>query len=128
MRIEQLNHVSLRTTQLDTMIDWYTKVLGMRIGDRPNFSFPGVWMYAGDNAAVHLIGIEGAPGVGSEVKLKLEHFAFAATGGAEFEAELRAAGEEYKRSDIAEFNLYLINIWDPDGNHIHVDFHLDETV
>ena len=126
MRIEQLNHVNLRTTQLDAMIDWYTNVLGMRSGDRPNFSFPGAWMYAGDNPVVHLIGIEGEPGVGSEVALKLEHFAFAATGGAEFEAKLRADGTKYRRSDIAEFNIYLINIWDPDGNHIHVDFHLDE--
>ena len=126
MRIEQLNHVSLRTTQLDAMIDWYTNVLGMRSGDRPNFPFPGAWMYAGDNAAVHLVGIEGAPGVGSEAALKLEHFALSATGGVEFEARLRAVGAKYRRSDLPEINLYLINLWDPDGNHIHVDFHLDE--
>ena len=126
MRIEQLNHVNLRTTQLDAMIDWYTNVLGMRSGDRPNFPFPGAWMYAGDTAAVHLVGIEGAPGVGSEVALKLEHFALSATGGVEFEARLRAVGAKYSRTDLPEINLYLINLWDPDGNHIHVDFHLDE--
>ena len=54
MRIEQLNHVNIRTTQLDAMIEWYTNVLGMRSGDRPNFPFPGAWMYAGDSAALHL--------------------------------------------------------------------------
>jgi len=126
MGIEQLNHVNLRTTQLDAMIDWYTNVLGMRSGDRPNFPFPGAWMYAGDNAAVHLVGIEGAPGVGSEAALKLEHFALSATGGVEFEARLRAVGAKYSCTDLPESNLYQINLWDPDGNHIHVDFHLNE--
>ncbi len=126
MKIEQISHVNIRTTQLDAMIDWYTNVLGMRNGDRPNFSFPGAWLYGGDNPDVHLIGIEGTPGVGSEVELKLEHFGFTASGGAEFVAKLDAAGDKYTRYDIPDFNLYLINLWDPDGNHLHLDFHLDE--
>jgi len=126
MKLEQLSHVNLRTTQLDAMIDWYTDFLGMHSGDRPNFSFPGAWMYVGDNAVVHLIGVEDESGVGSEEPLKLEHFGFAATGGAEFEAKLRADDTKYSRNDIPDFNLYLINLWDPDGNHLHLDFHMDE--
>ena len=126
MRIEQLNHVNIRTTQLDVMVDWYTNFLGLSSGARPNFPFPGAWMYAGDTAIVHLVGIEGTPAVGAEVKLKLEHFSLTGTGGAEFEAKLRTEDIKYRRADIPEFNIYLINIWDPDGNHIHVDFHLDE--
>ena len=126
MRIEQLSHVNVRTTQLDVMIDWYTNVLGLKSGARPNFPFPGAWMYAGDNPIVHLVGIKGEPAVGSEVKLKLEHFSLFATGGAEFEAKLSAEGIKFKRAELPDFNLCLINIWDPDGNHIHVDFHLNE--
>jgi NADPH:quinone reductase-like Zn-dependent oxidoreductase len=41
MQIEKLDHVNLRTTQLDSMIDWYSNVLGMRSGDRPDFPFSG---------------------------------------------------------------------------------------
>ena len=64
--------------------------------------------------------------VGSEAELKLEHFAFSASGLAEFEAKLRALNIRHSRSEIGEINLCLINLWDPDGNHIHVDFPLDE--
>lgn len=126
MQIGKLDHVNLRTTQLETMIDWYSNILGMHSGDRPNFPFPGAWMYAGESAAVHLIGIDGAPGSGSEVDLKLEHFAFSATGGAKFEENLRAIGVQYQRIDLPEINIYQINLWDPDGNHIHVDFPVNE--
>ena len=126
MQIGKLDHVNVRTTQLDTMIDWYTDVLGMHKGDRPNFPFPGAWMYAGDAAVVHLIGIDGSPGTGSEVELKLEHFAFSATGRSEFEEKLKARDQQYRRADITDFNIIQINIWDPDGNHIHVHFPADE--
>lgn len=126
MQITKLDHVNLRTTQLDTMLHWYTNVLGLRNGFRPFFPFPGAWLYAGDTIVVHLVGIEGKPAVGSENELKLEHFAFSATEGDDFEAQLRVAGEKYKRVDLPEINLVLFNLWDPDGNHIHVDFSTSE--
>jgi len=126
MQIEKLDHVNIRTTQLDVLIDWYESVLGMRSGDRPNFPFPGAWMYAGDTVAVHLVGIDSAPGAGSDVELKLEHFAFSATGRAKFEENLRSKGENYRCNELADIKLVQYNVWDPDGNHIHVDFVIDE--
>ena len=126
MKINKLDHVNIRTTQLDAMIEWYSAVLGLTPSDRPNFSFPGAWMWAGDQPVVHLVGIEGDPAVGSEVRLKLEHFAFAATGGIAFEEKLKELGEPYNRNDLTSFNLVQFNVWDPDRNHIHVDFAVDE--
>ncbi len=126
MQLGKLDHVNLRTTQLDVLIEWYTRVLGMRVGDRPNFSFPGAWLYAGDAAAVHIVGIEGVAGVGSEAELRLEHFAFSASGRRAFETRLEQYGERFRRVDIPDFNIVQINIWDPDGNHIHIDFPADE--
>ena len=126
MQINRLDHVNVRTVQLDTMIDWYTNVLGMRKGERPNFPFPGAWIYAGDTAVVHLVHIDGSPAVGAESDLKLEHFALSASGLNEFEAKLQAQGERYQRSNLPELNLVQINVWDPDGNHIHIDFRAEE--
>ncbi len=126
MQIKKLDHVNVRTTQLDEMISWYTNVLGLRSGVRPNFSFPGAWMYAGDSAVVHLVGIDEPPATGSEVALKLEHFALSATDLASFESRLRATGEKFTRNDLPEVNLVQINLWDPDANHIHIDFQADE--
>lgn len=126
MAIERLDHINLRTTQLEVMVDWYTSVLDMRAGERPDFAFPGAWLYLGKSPVVHLIGIDGDPGVGSESPLKLEHFAFAATGLKKFEAKIQVMGLTCRRSDKPEFNLIQVNLWDPDGNHLHVDFPADE--
>jgi len=122
MRIGKLDHVNLRTAQLDKMIAWYRDILGMTSGERPDFPFPGAWLYVGDTAAIHLVGIEGPAGVGSEEKLKLEHFAFTATGAEAFEARLKDQGETYRKSSQPGSGIMSFNIWDPDGNHIHIDF------
>lgn len=126
MQIHKLDHVNVRTTRLDVMIDWYTRVLGMTSGYRPEFPFPGAWIYAGSHPCVHLVGTTGNPGVGAEASLKLEHFAFAAQGLAEFESRLQQTDEPYRRSELAEVGIVQINVWDPDGNHIHIDFPADE--
>ncbi len=127
MQLGKLDHVNVRTDNLEAMVKWYTEILGMRAGDRPNFPFPGAWMYAGDQAAVHLIGVGTDPGAGSEGDLKLEHFAFSATGMKDFEARLVAAGEKFERRDVPGGIITQYNIWDPDGNHIHVDFATSEA-
>jgi len=126
MIIKKLDHVNVRTAQLGAMIDWYTNILGMRAGNRPNFSFPGAWMYADDQALVHLVGVDRDPGAGSEAPLKLEHFALSATGRSEFEARLKSSGERFERNELPDFRITQINVWDPDGNHIHVDFASEE--
>ncbi|MGI9425251.1 MAG: VOC family protein [Hyphomicrobiaceae bacterium] len=122
MQLRKLDHVNVRTSNLEAMIAWYSDILGMRSGDRPNFAFPGAWMYVGDEPVVHLVGVEGTAGAGSEGDLKLEHFALSATGISEFEARLKAADETYQRRDVPGFGITQFNIWDPDGNHIHIDF------
>ena len=126
MQIGKLDHVNVRTTQLESMIDWYTRVLGLKQGERPPFSFGGAWMYAGATATVHLVDIDTPPATGSETSLKLEHFAFTATGHVEFEQKLKSLGEKYRSSKVPSINLLQYNVWDPDGNHIHIDFPADE--
>ena len=127
MGIQRLDHVNVRTAQLDVMIRWYDDVLGIKTGHRADFPFPGAWIYAGETAAVHLIEVAGDAGAGSEAKLKLEHFAFSATDLTGFLAHLDARGERYERSELPSEGLTQINVWDPDGNHIHVDFKSNET-
>lgn len=126
MQIGKLDHVNVRTSQLSSMIAWYTRILGMTQGYRPDFPFQGAWMYAGDTPAVHLIGVEEDGSIGSESRLKLEHFAFSATGAASFEEKLKALSEPFRCGEVKSERLIQYNVWDPDGNHIHVDFSTDE--
>src|SRR6218665_788960 len=62
MRVAQIDHFTLRVDQdmLPVLLDFYSRVLQLRAGARPAFSFPGYWLYAGDQALVHLVG--NAPG------------------------------------------------------------------
>ncbi|WP_147105285.1 VOC family protein [Tateyamaria sp. syn59] len=123
MTITRLDHVNLRTTRLAEMTRWYEEVLGLSAGARPDFSMDGAWLYAGDSAAVHLVAVEDDGAVGSDQPLKLEHFAFRARGdAADFQDRLQKHCIPFRKSKIDAMKLVAFNIWDPDGNHIHVDF------
>ncbi|MEM9060931.1 MAG: VOC family protein [Pseudomonadota bacterium] len=124
--VKRLDHVNVRTSRLDEMIHWYGEMLGMRSGPRPDFPFPGAWLYCGKDAAIHLIGVEAEPGSDAE-DLKLEHFALAATGIAELVERAKASGERFDIRKVPDFPIVQVNLWDPDGNHIHIDFHADEA-
>lgn len=124
--IKRLDHVNLRTGQLAVMIAWYRDVLGMQPGDRPNFPFNGAWMYAGTHALVHLVEREVAP-TGPQDDLHLEHVAFSATGLREMLARAEAAGARTRLAKVPGFPVVQLNIWDPDDNHLHVDFDPSEA-
>lgn len=119
--IEALDHINIRTHRLGPMIDWYREVLGMEPGPRPDFGFPGAWLYANGRALVHLVEVEAEPAEPGD-DLRLEHGAFAASGLERFLERLDARGERYRLVRIEDFGIVQVNVWDPDGNHLHVDF------
>ena len=88
MEIKKLTHVNIHTTNVERLVEWYDRVLGMRAGERPPFPFPGAWLYCGSQPAVHLVGVDRLPE--HEGTLKLEHFAFDAVDPPAF---LRLVGE-----------------------------------
>ena len=119
MQLGSLDHVNVRTAKVAEMRAWYVRVLGMVDGDRPNFPFPGAWLYTGNYPVVHLVGVKDDP---ANSDPKLEHFAFAATGLTSFKEKLEALGEKYDVRVVPGLGIVQFNIWDPDGNHIHIDF------
>lgn len=123
--IERLDHVNLQTVQLDTMIAWYTDILHLKQGYRPRFPFDGAWMYAGEVPVVHLVPVEVVPPEATD--LALEHAAFRASGLVAFIDRLKAAGEAYRLVRVPDIPLVQVNVWDPDGNHLHVDFDAAEA-
>jgi len=118
--IRRLDHVNVRTANLEGLVRFYTDVLGLERGERPPLGFPGAWMYAGDQAVIHLVGVEQPPH--PEGALRLEHFAFSASGLGEFLARLARLGIEFKQSRQVGTGNVVVNVRDPDGNRLHVDF------
>jgi catechol 2,3-dioxygenase-like lactoylglutathione lyase family enzyme len=123
--IEALDHINLRTARLEEMVEWYGRVLRMSPGPRPDFGFPGAWLYAGGHALVHLVAVASEPAAGDD--LKLEHGAFRARGISALIARLEASGEPYRAARVPGFPVVQVNVWDPDGNHLHIDFDLAEA-
>lgn len=123
MQVNRLDHVNVRTSNVAGMVKWYEEVLGMRSGPRPPFPFPGAWLYCGEQAAVHLVGVTAEPEARDP---KIEHYAFAATGLEGFLARLARDGIAHEPRKLPGFGIVQVNVWDPDGNHIHVDFPPEE--
>lgn len=124
--IKHLDHVNIRTANVPGLIDWYGRVLGLKTGPRPDFPFPGAWLYAGDHAIIHLVGRDEKP-TDPQEDLHFEHFAVAGTGLGTMLDALRASGERYAIGRPPGFPIVQVNLWDPDGNHLHVDFAADEA-
>ncbi len=117
--VVRLDHVNLRTRQLGAMVEFYTRVMGLTVGPRPDFGFPGCWLYCGGSAVVHLVGVD----EDIETKgLRIEHFAFSGQNMSEFVARLEREKIRYRIATVPGWPLVQVNLFDCDGNHLHVDF------
>jgi hypothetical protein len=72
---------------------------------------------------VHLVEVPKAP---TADEVRLEHFAFRSFGFAPFLDRLRKAAISYEISVVPGLDIRQVNIYDPDGNHIEVQFGPDE--
>jgi catechol 2,3-dioxygenase-like lactoylglutathione lyase family enzyme len=122
----RLDHVNVRTANLSVLVRFYTEVVGLHEGARPPLGFPGAWLYASDVPVLHLVEVGAQPR--PEGELRLEHFAFAATGHSAFVERLRQRGVDFKESRQAGTGNLVINLRDPDGNRLHVDFPAHEAI
>jgi catechol 2,3-dioxygenase-like lactoylglutathione lyase family enzyme len=97
LAITGLDHVNIRTTQLARTQAFFTEVLGLAVGWRPDFSFAGAWLYAGGHDVVHLVEVSRAGGASKGSSL--DHFAFTIDDFDDAERRLRAAGVAYEAGE-----------------------------
>jgi lactoylglutathione lyase len=50
----KLNHILVLTSDLTAMEYFWTKLIGLRVGERPHFPFKGLWVYSEDKPLVHI--------------------------------------------------------------------------
>src|SRR5437016_3641025 len=56
MSVAGMNHFTVLTDDVEGTARFYHDLLGLTVGPRPNFDFPGAWLYFGDQPILHLIG------------------------------------------------------------------------
>lgn len=117
--IRTLDHINIRTTDIDGTRRFFVELLGLSEGWRPAFPFPGVWLYAGEQAVVHVVGVDAAaqPSKGSA----LDHAAFTVDDFEAAKARLDAAGVSYRETATPEGGTRQLFFTDPNGVVIELD-------
>jgi len=124
MTIEGMNHFTVLTDDVPKTVRFYGDVLGLVPGDRPNFDFPGAWLYAQGRAILHIVG-GSAPGA-----LKpgvIDHIAFTARGLAPTLAKLTAQNVEHVCRRQVGSGAWQVFFFDPNGARVELDFAADES-
>ncbi len=134
MSIEKLDHYSIRTKDVESTSRFYTEVMGLEVGPRPNFPFPGVWLYQGRSAVVHVIGIDpddpsglhdflGDKGVEKQSGTgAIDHIAFASSDLGAMRERFQAAKVPFRERTVPTLNLHQVFLEDPNGVTIELNF------
>jgi catechol 2,3-dioxygenase-like lactoylglutathione lyase family enzyme len=52
--IHGMNHFTVIAEDLDRTLEFYTGLLGLQMGPRPDLGFPGAWLYADGRPILHV--------------------------------------------------------------------------
>jgi catechol 2,3-dioxygenase-like lactoylglutathione lyase family enzyme len=123
MPLTQLNHVTVRTDDLEGTRDFYREVLGLEPGARPPLSFPGYWLYCGEQAVVHLVPRSGAIGAGnSDDTGNFDHVAFTASDFDGMRQHLARLGIAFREQDVPGARIRQLFVQDPNRVMIELNF------
>ena len=120
-----LDHVTLRTHDLEGTRAFLEDVLDLRPGYRPAFSFPGYWLYADNEPVVHLIPGHGGPV--DRVGETIDHVGFRLTDHDGMRRKLEGLGVSYSRMELPELAERRLFIRTPTGILLELVFRETET-
>jgi catechol 2,3-dioxygenase-like lactoylglutathione lyase family enzyme len=114
---------------LERVRDFYVQVLGLVIGERPDFMRKGFWLYAGNKSIVHLTTCDEA-----DARAKIEaglnffdHIAFTCKGLPELIERLKRLQVAYEVAEISSLGQMQVFVRDPAGVGVELNF-IDESV
>lgn len=114
-----LDHYNVFCRDLRQTVAFYEKYIGLRVGDRPPFPFPGAWLYAGDKAVLHLVAESGREAQGGGA---IDHIAFNCEGLAATVELLKRDGVSYDIRKVPGRPLQQVFVHDPDGVMLELNF------
>ncbi|MBV9829221.1 MAG: VOC family protein [Alphaproteobacteria bacterium] len=127
MSLQGMNHFTVLSDDLEATRKFYVDLLGFEIGDRPNFQFPGYWLWVGDQPILHVIHREQLGNFRAGV---IDHMAFTATDLPGTVAKLENAKIPYELRRLPQ-NGVREGTWqlffdDPHGAKVEFDFDKEE--
>jgi len=124
MAVLGMNHFTILTDDVEATIKFYDELLGLRAGPRPNFRFPGAWLYADKDPILHIIGGREK----SELKAGvIDHMAFTGRDLAATLSTLKSRGIEHECRRQAGSGTWQVFFHDPNGAKVELDFDPSES-
>ena len=134
MPARRLEHFNVWTSRLDETVQFYTDLLGLRNGDRPDFGLPGAWLYDDTGTpVVHLVDKDAALAsdlpqtIGRTVSADrgsgtIDHIAFEATDQQGLASRLTERGLDFQSTEVPGAAIRQIFVKDPNGILIELNF------
>ena len=108
-------------------------MLGLEVGPRPTFPFPGVWLYQGGVAVVHVVGIDPDDASGLKDYLgdkpaatsgtgTIDHVAFVGSDVEGMRRKLRGINIPHRDRTVPSLDLEQVFLEDPNGVTIELNF------
>src|SRR3569833_4646279 len=117
-----LDHFNIRTRNLAETVRFYEDVLGLEKGARPNFAFPGAWMYSEGKPVVHLVDISSTNEPQKPESGVVDHIAFVSRGFSAMQERLSKSGFDFRTQAVPGNELWQIFLTDPNGVVIELFF------
>ncbi len=127
MPVCALHHYTIRCTpdELPPLLDFYTRVMRLQAGPRPEMPAPGAWLHAEGEPIVHLYAHLAQPdGATQPVTGHLDHISFRSRGLQEMREHLGALGVPYTEAPIPGWDMHQLFLHDPRGLKIEMTFWL----
>ncbi|HZR87178.1 MAG TPA: VOC family protein [Bradyrhizobium sp.] len=117
-----LDHFNIRTRKLADTVRFYEDILGLEKGPRPNFAFPGAWMYSEGKPVVHLVDISATAEAQKPDSGCVHHVAFVSRGFDAMRQRLSAKGMQFDARQVPGGELWQIFVNDPNGVMIELNY------
>ncbi len=131
MELQFIDHftLSVRPHELEPLRAFYTDTLGLQEGPRPDFDFPGHWLYLNGRPVVHL-----AANLPDEIEVpdgtmatgKFNHVSFRCKDVERTRQRLSKRGLKFREAPVPGFPMHQIFLHDPAGLMIELTFDMPE--
>ena len=117
--VATLDHVNIRSHDLEACRRFYVDALGFEEGFRPPFNSRGIWLYLRGAPVIHVLEVNEAMPKNSGT---IDHIAFRAHNFDKFAARLKSNGIEFDDRAVPGMELHQLFCYDPHGIKVEFNF------